>query len=149
MASLPRWCATSPTARHTWPVRVAAIPLHATTIRETHCIAANSHPIACNPIAAALPLTLMRVRQTDERHATATVLASPIQHAMARATIACNPDSTCSGPVANDGFIYYSFDLLSYDDDEDDDDKMRPEDAAECVLVHDQRWLDCTCSQLF
>ena len=42
---------------------------------------------------------------------------------------------TCSGPVANDGFIYYSYDLLSYDDDEDDDDKMRPEDAAECVLV--------------
>ena len=34
-ASLPRWCATSPMARHTWPVRVAAIPLHATTIRET------------------------------------------------------------------------------------------------------------------
>ena len=85
VASLPRWCATSPMARHTWPVRVAA----------------NSHPIACNPTAAALPLTLMRVRQTDERHATATVLAIPIQHAMARATIACNPDSTCSGPVAN------------------------------------------------
>ena len=69
VASLPRWCATSPMARHTWPVRVAAIPLHATTIRETHCIAANSHPNACNPTAAALPLTLMRVRQTDERHA--------------------------------------------------------------------------------
>ena len=29
---------------------------------------------------------------------------------------------TCSGPVAHDGFIYYSYDLLSYDDDEDDDD---------------------------
>ena len=23
----PRWCATTPMARHTWPVRVAAIPL--------------------------------------------------------------------------------------------------------------------------
>ena len=46
---------------------------------------------------------------------------------------------TCSCLAANDGFIYYSYDLLSYDDDEDDDDKMRPEDAAECVLVHDQR----------
>ena len=29
---------------------------------------------------------------------------------------------TCSGPAAHDGFIYYSYDLLSYDDDEDDDD---------------------------
>ena len=32
-------------ARHTWPVRVAAIPLHATTIRETHCIAATHTPL--------------------------------------------------------------------------------------------------------
>ena len=45
VASLPRWCATSPMARHTWPVRVAAIPLHATTIRETHCIAATHTPL--------------------------------------------------------------------------------------------------------
>ena len=29
---------------------------------------------------------------------------------------------TCSGLAAYDGFIYYSYDLLSYDDDEDDDD---------------------------
>ena len=43
-ASLPRWCATSPMARHTWPVRVAAIPLHARTIRETHCIVATHIP---------------------------------------------------------------------------------------------------------
>ena len=42
-ASLPRWCATSPMARHTWPVRVAAIPLHATTIRET-IMPADRHP---------------------------------------------------------------------------------------------------------
>ena len=27
----PRWCATTPMARHTWPVRVAAVPLHAAT----------------------------------------------------------------------------------------------------------------------
>ena len=25
---------------------------------------------------------------------------------------------TCSGPAAHDGFIYYSYDLLSHDDDE-------------------------------
>ena len=48
-ASLPRWCATSPMARHTWPVRVAAIPLHATTIRETHCIAATHIPLHAIP----------------------------------------------------------------------------------------------------
>ena len=29
---------------------------------------------------------------------------------------------TCSCLAANDGFIYYSYDLLSYDDEEDDDD---------------------------
>ena len=45
VASLPRWCATSPMARHTWPVRVAAIPLHARTICETHCIAATQTPL--------------------------------------------------------------------------------------------------------
>ena len=48
-ASLPRWCATSPMARHTWPVRVAAIPLHARTIRETHCIAATHIPLHAIP----------------------------------------------------------------------------------------------------
>ena len=60
-ASLPRWCATSPMARHTWPVRVAAIPLHATTIRETHCTAATHTPLhAPNRAALALALAFWR-----------------------------------------------------------------------------------------
>ena len=54
VASLPRWCATSPMARHTWPVRVAAIPLHARTILETHCIAATHIPLHAIPLHAIL-----------------------------------------------------------------------------------------------
>ena len=40
----------------------------------------------------------------------------------AAATSATKEKIACSGLAANDGFIYYSYDLLSYDDDEDDDD---------------------------
>jgi len=36
--------------------------------------------------------------------------------------ISNNRKRTCSGPAAHDGFIYYSYDLLPYDDDEDDED---------------------------
>ena len=58
-ASLPRWCATSPMARHTWPVRVAAIPLHATTIRETHCIAATHTPLHAPNRTALAPASVL------------------------------------------------------------------------------------------
>ena len=59
---------------------------------------------------------------------------------------------TCSGLAANDGFIYYSYDLLSYDDDEDDDDKMRPEDAESNVLtfwrsIRSASWFRNPCSR--
>ena len=42
---------------------------------------------------------------------------------------------TCSGLAAHDGFIYYSYDLLSYDDDEDDDDHDHDHDDDD----HDAR----------
>ena len=42
---------------------------------------------------------------------------------------------TCSCLAANDGFIYYSYDLLSYDDDEDDDDHDHDHDDDD----HDAR----------
>ena len=42
---------------------------------------------------------------------------------------------TCSGLAANDGFIYYSYDFLSYDDDEDDDDHDHDHDDDD----HDAR----------
>ena len=51
---------------------------------------------------------------------------------------------TCSGPAAHDGFICYSSDLLSYDDDEDDDDHDHDHDdhdhdhdARSVIIRHD------------
>ena len=47
---------------------------------------------------------------------------------------------TCSGPVAHDGFIYYSYDLLSYDDDdEDDEDDDDDDDDHDHDHDHDAR----------
>ena len=43
---------------------------------------------------------------------------------------------TCSGPAAHDGFIYYSYDLLSYDDDDEDDDD-HDHDARGVMIRHD------------
>ena len=46
---------------------------------------------------------------------------------------------TCSGLAANDGFIYYSYDLLSYydDDDHDHDHDDHDHDARGVMIRHD------------
>ena len=124
-ASLPRWCATSPMARRTHPRMapqshcmqqqfVKPIALLQLTPHCMHLIAPHWLPPAfwrfgirsvprmalqshCSGSAANA-----NAGPTDRRATTATVRGKPdLGHAMARATIACNPDSTCSGPVAN------------------------------------------------
>ena len=47
---------------------------------------------------------------------------------------------TCSCLAANDGFIYYSYDLLSYDEDDDDHDHDHDDDdhdARGVMIRHD------------